>query len=308
MTDPNSRPQSPIRRIALITNPVAGLGSSMDAARRATEFLANRGIDVVSIASYLPLTTSLRTREFVADPTIDAIVVCGGDGLINLALQEVVGTGKLFGVIPAGTGNDLAREYSIPFDPRAAASLIVDGHHDSVDVGLMSHANGEERYFATIMCAGVDSMINDRANQIRWPKGNSRYLLALGIEFARLRPLRTTIRIDGKGTHHVPTILNAIAITKTYGGGIMMCPHADPRDGLLSISLVETLNRLEAISKVPKTFLHRLEEVPEVHMYRAHSVDIEVSGLDAFADGERLMPMPLRIECVPRALNLIMAR
>ncbi|MFE1514245.1 diacylglycerol kinase family protein, partial [Corynebacterium bovis] len=122
-----------VRRVALLTNPAAGKGTAVAAADAARRRFGERGVDVVSIQGASPASSRELAAQAVADDRIDALVVCGGDGLINLALQEQAGTGTPLGIIPAGTGNDHAREYRIPMDPRRAADVVVGGFTTTTD-------------------------------------------------------------------------------------------------------------------------------------------------------------------------------
>ena len=123
---------------------MSGHGNAPHAAERAIARLQQRGVDVCEIVG----TDADHARRLLDDALergTDALVVCGGDGVISLALQ-VAGAGDIpLGIIPAGTGNDHAREYRIPTkDPEAAADVIVDGVAETVDLGRIKGADGTE--------------------------------------------------------------------------------------------------------------------------------------------------------------------
>ena len=111
----------------MLTNPASGHGNAPHAAERAVAQFQRRGVDVVAIAG----TDAEHARRLVdgaLERGMDALVVVGGDGIISLALQVLAQTDIPLGIIPAGTGNDHAREFGIPTkDPEAAADVIVDG-------------------------------------------------------------------------------------------------------------------------------------------------------------------------------------
>ena len=129
-------------RVTMLTNPASGHGSAPHAAERAVAQLHKRGVDVVAIAG----TDAEHARRLVdgaLERGMDALVVVGGDGIISLALQVLAQTDIPLGIIPAGTGNDHAREFRIPTkDPEAAADVVVDGAAETVDLGRIKGADG----------------------------------------------------------------------------------------------------------------------------------------------------------------------
>ena len=124
-----------ISRVTVLTNPASGHGNAPHAAERAIARLQQRGVDVTAIVG----RDAEHARRLVAeelDRGTDALVVVGGDGVISIALQELAGTDTPLGIIPAGTGNDHAREYGLPIgDPVAAADVVADGTVETVDLG-----------------------------------------------------------------------------------------------------------------------------------------------------------------------------
>lgn len=153
----------------------------------------------------------------------DAVVVVGGDGVIGLVLQTLAGSDIPLGIVPAGTGNDHAREYGIPKDPVAAADIVADGWTETVDLGRIRDRAGGVTWFGTVAAAGFDSLVTDRANRMRWPRGRMRYNLAMLAELSQLRLLPFRLVFDGKEvvTH---LTLAAFGNTRSYGGGMLICP------------------------------------------------------------------------------------
>lgn len=288
-----------INRIALLTNPAAGKGGATRRAKEALEAFYDYGVDVVNISGASAEASRDLAREMIEDESIDALVACGGDGLINLALQEQVGSDTPLGIIPGGTGNDHAREYHVPVDPRRAARLVSQGYCVRTDIGRARNDRGEERYFGTIVCTGFDAIVNDRTNAIRWPSGQARYVLATGIEFARFHSIPAKITLDDKEVIEEDITLCAVGNTRSYGGGMMVCPDADHHDGLFDITLVEKLSRTKAIQHFPKIFSGDIRSVQEVRQLRASKVRVEVPKITAYADGEPFFAAPVECEIVP---------
>ena len=195
----------------------------------------------------LPATTGAdaerQAAEAVAAGT-GAVVAVGGDGTAHAALQAVAGTTTPLAVVPAGTGNDLALALGIPRDPvaaaRAAAEDLVAGDVRTIDAGRTG-----DRWWATVLCCGFDSAVTDRANRLRWPRGRRRYDVAILAELARLRPRELVLVLDGE-SQTLPVTLVAVGNTSWYGGGMKVCPGADPADGLFDVTVVGPLTRLAA--------------------------------------------------------------
>src|SRR4051794_20185936 len=143
-----------IARITVLTNPASGHGTASHAAERAIAQFHRRGVDVVAIAGS-DADHARRLVEGALERGMDALVVVGGDGIVALALQVLARSGTPLGIIPAGTGNDHAREYGVPTkDPAAAADVLVDGRGETVEIGRMQGADRTERLFCAVMAAG----------------------------------------------------------------------------------------------------------------------------------------------------------
>ncbi|MDN6439924.1 MAG: diacylglycerol kinase [Corynebacterium nuruki] len=306
-----------LQRVALLTNPHAGKGRAGLAAEIARDRFADHGIDVLTIQGADPEGARELAGQMVADPEVDALVVCGGDGLINLALQEQAGSGVPLGIIPAGTGNDHAREYGIPTHARRAADVIARGFYTTTDLGIMRNDAGDEHWFGTIACAGFDSLVSDRTNRIVWPKGQMRYNISIVAEFLNFHSIPTRLVLD-PGTPEERVLeenmtLVAMGNTKSYGGGMLICPDADHHDGILDITVLERMNRARAAFKFIKIFDGSFVEEAGVSTYRAKKVRIEMTDrggqhINGYADGDCFAPLPMEVELVPGAGRYLVPR
>lgn len=231
-----------------------------------------------------------------------ALVAFGGDGLVHLAVQAVTGTGVPLGIIPAGTGNDIAAALGIPRrDPVAAAGIVLDGAPTRVDAARI----GPGRWFAGVAACGFDSRVNERANTLTWPGGTARYLRAVLQELRVFRPMPVTVTLDGEAAEH-EAVLVAVANTHSYGAGMRICPGASPHDGLLDVLILGALPRTAFLRALPSVYRGGHVTHPAVTIRRARSVRLEAGDVIVYADGERVGPAPVDCTVEPGALSVLL--
>lgn len=294
-----------VGNVLVLTNPASGAGHAGRAAEAAVGRLRELGVEVRVEAGADPKDAARRAREAVGSG-VDALVVVGGDGMIALAVQALAETDLPLGVVPAGTGNDVAREYGIPrADPRAAADVIAAGRVLRVDTGRIETADGAARYFASVLAIGFDSLVSDRANRMRHPRGRMRYNIAMLRELAGLRPLPFRLVLDGREVIERELALASVGNSRSYGGGMLICPGADPCDGLLDLTLVEAMPRAKLVRFFPTVFKGTHVRHSAVATHRFASLRIESPGINAYADGDPAGPLPAEIRVVPRSLSLL---
>ncbi|MGV9796698.1 diacylglycerol kinase [Mycobacterium sp. NPDC003449] len=294
-----------ISRITVLTNPRSGHGNAPHAAERAVTRFQQRGIDVCAIVGSDP-AHARRLADEALDRGTDALVVVGGDGVISLALQALAGGDVPLGIVPAGTGNDHAREYRLPTgDPEAAADIVVAGRTETVDLGRIETGDGTAKWFGTVMAAGFDSLVSDRTNRMRWPHGRMRYNLAMVAELSKLRLLPFRLSFDDGPEIRTDLTLAAFGNTRSYGGGMQICPGADHSDGLLDVTMITSASRSRLIRLFPTVFKGTHVDLDEVTTTRARTVHVESPGINAYADGEFAAPLPVTVSAVPRALKIL---
>ncbi|MEU8261899.1 diacylglycerol kinase [Micromonospora sp. NPDC048999] len=293
--------------VAVLANPTAGRGRHRGLLPRLLDRLAGAGRPVRVLEARTPAEAEAACDAAVADGA-GALVAVGGDGTIHRALQAVAGTGVPFGPVPAGTGNDFAAETGFPADPLAAVEVIVDalrgGRTRPVDLARVTDADGGDRWYGAVLAAGFDAIVNERANRMRWPRGPRRYDLAILVELARLRPRRYRLRLDGV-EHEVDAVLVAVGNCASYGGGMRICPDADPTDGLLDVVVGGRFDRRTLIRVKPRIYQGTHVAHPLVRVHRARTVELDAPGITTYADGERGAELPVRISAVPAAVRLL---
>ncbi|MEV7286525.1 diacylglycerol kinase [Streptomyces sp. NPDC093252] len=290
--------------ITLFVNPTAGRGRGARAAQPAASALRDAGFSVRTVLGTDPADALARARAAVAGGT-GALVAVGGDGMAHLALQAVAGTRTPLALVAVGTGNDLARTLGLPVrDPAAAGRLIARslkaGRVRDLDLGRVG-----ERWFGTVLATGFDSRVNDRGNRMRWPAGRLKYDLAMIAELAAFRPLPYRITLDGGAVREIEATLVAVGNGSSYGGGMRICPGADPADGLFDITVVGDCSRATLVRVFPRVYRGTHVDHPKVGVMRAATVEIASDGLTGYADGEPLGPLPLSARCVPGAVRVV---
>ncbi|WP_407940417.1 diacylglycerol kinase [Micromonospora auratinigra] len=293
--------------VAVLANPTAGRGRHRGLLPRLLDRLAHAARPVRLLEATGPAEAEAACRAAVADGA-GALVAVGGDGTVHRALQAVAGTAVPFGPVPAGTGNDFAVETGFPADPLAAVAVIVDalraGRTRSVDLARLTAADGTERWYGAVLAAGFDAIVNERANRMRWPRGPRRYDLAILVELARLRPRRYRLSLDGE-PQEVDAVLVAVGNAASYGGGMRICPDADPTDGLLDVVVGGRFDRRTLLRVKPRIYRGTHVTHPLVRTYRARTVELSAEGITTYVDGERAFDLPVRVSAVPAAVRLL---
>jgi diacylglycerol kinase (ATP) len=294
--------------VALLLNPAARSGAHTGSASHAAERLRERGVRT-SIVSGGSAAESSELLRAAIEAGVDAVAVAGGDGTVRLALQEVAGTGIPLGVIPSGTGNDFAAALGLKeLDAVTAADAIADGFTRDVDLARVVREDGSAEYFATVLASGFDSRVNDRANAMRWPRGGSRYNIAILLEFFTLAGMTYEVEFEtAEGDRESISgdlVMATVGNGRTYGGGIPICPDADPADGLLDLVLVRPAGRGRLLRLLPRVYRGTHGSVAEVSMHRVRSVRLTSPGVTAYADGDPIGALPLTVDVAPRALRV----
>jgi diacylglycerol kinase (ATP) len=287
------------REIAVLTNPTAGKGRALrvrDAALPRLHGAGWRTRDLVGRDA----DEALDLARAAVEDGIDALVVCGGDGLTHLGLQVVAGTEVPLGLLPAGTGNDVGRYLGLPArDGAAAAGRLLAWQTRTIDL-----ARSGDRWFGTVLAAGFDAIVNERANRMTWPRGQMRYNLATVAELRTFQPLQYVLDLDGQELR-TDAMLVAVGNGPSFGGGLRIAEGALLDDGLLDVIVIGPMSKLELVRTYPKLFRGTHVHHPAFQRHRVRRVTVAAPGIVAYADGERFGALPLTVECVPGAVRLL---
>ncbi|WGL50763.1 YegS/Rv2252/BmrU family lipid kinase [Nocardioides sp. BP30] len=288
------------RRIAFLSNPRSGVGDGHQGRDLVIRHLRAGGAEVTDVVGHDAAESLALVRRAVGDG-VDTVVVSGGDGLIHLAVQALAGSGTALGIVPAGTGNDAARAFGLPLDdPMAAAAVVVRNRRRGVDL-----ARSGDSWYLTVLATGFDALVAKRGGELRWPRNNLRYTVAVARELPRFRPLRYTLSLDGR-ERTLDAMFVSVANTDYFGGGMRIGAGAACDDGLLDVVIVKPMSRLSLVRFFPTVNTGQHVHNPAYERIRARSVTIAITPpVTSYADGERFGEVPLTVECIPGALQVL---
>jgi diacylglycerol kinase (ATP) len=287
-----------VRRCALLVNPTAGKARHAATVGAVHARLSAGELDVTRMQGADGAEAADLARHAVAEE-YDVLAVMGGDGMVHLGVQALAGTGTALGVIPTGTGNDVARYLGLPRGkPVDAAEVICRQVIRPMDLGKAG-----SNYYATVLATGFDSLVNERANKMTWPRGQMRYNLATLAELKAFTPLPYTLELDGE-RRRLDAMLVAVGNGPSYGGGLRMCEGALLDDGQLDVVIINPISKPELLKVYPRLFRGTHVSHPAYEHHRVRQVSVAAPGIVAYADGERLGPLPLNVECASAALSV----
>lgn len=280
----------------VVVNPKAGLGAAASLATQVVGFLQSREITYRMISPNSAAETKALVAESLRNGEATRLLSIGGDGLFHLLLQFAIEFKVPLAIVPGGTGNDFYRTLGwFDHDLTDYLEHLISTAPTLVDIGVV---DGE--YFGAVLSSGFDSVVNERANKMKWPKGPAKYNAAIVLEFPKFQPIEFKIFADEK-ILEVEAMLIAIGNGSSYGGGMRVCPDAVLNDGLFDIMILHPVSKLEFIKVFPTVYKGTHVEHPQVEVIRAKAIRIESSAV-AYADGERIGQLPVQVESLPQSL------
>ena len=293
--------------IAVIINPISGTGGRIDVARaratKAASLLASRGADPSNVFITERAGHAREIALNAVERGVSTIVAWGGDGTMNEVGAAVAFKDAALALVPSGSGNGLARELGIPFDPDAALDIAVRGRERTIDAGDI-----DGRLFFNVAGVGLDARVAHAfAVDGLARRGFGRYLRLTMRELAAYRPDVLTVTTPA-GSLCQPSLLVAIANGRQYGNGALIAPDAKLDDGRFDIVTISARSLVRASLELPFVFLGMVDRVGGVRIQTAESVEItSPHPLVYHLDGEpiagtvavsaRIQPRALRVRC-----------
>jgi len=281
---------------AIVINPTSGQGNGAEVGKVVVGYFSRNDLKYQIITGISAENVRRDLESFLKIyPSCSGVICVGGDGLAHLALQSVVPVRVAFAVIPAGTGNDFVRTLNWPLDKlEVQLDKITTEEPTMIDLGLV---DGE--WFGAVLSSGFDSVVNERANSLKWPSGPAKYNVAIALELPVFKPSFFEIELDDRCIN-TQAMLVAVGNGSSYGGGMRVCPDASVNDGYFDVMILNPVSKIEFIKVFPKVYSGRHVHHPEVNIYRTKKIRINSDAV-AYADGERIGTLPISAECVPNA-------
>ena len=290
-------------KILFIINPTAGKGRGKEVGERIQLFMRDRDVNYK-----IAFTGKPREAETIAKHSVmegyDRIVAVGGDGTIYEVANGIAGCDVVMGIIPSGTGNDLARTLGIPLNIEEALAVIIDGAEKAIDLGCV---NG--RRFLNVTSIGLDAeIVREAENLKKYFSGTSAYVAGVLKALLHFKRKKVTLILDGK-EQEKNVMLVAIANGKYYGGGMKIAPTADIEDGTFEVCIVNEISKLKILRLFPTIFSGTHIHVREVELLRAKTVKItSKEELIINIDGDIAGVTPVNIEMMEKGLRFIVPR
>ena len=285
---------------AFILNPAAGNGYAKKVMTRISGMLDEMKLDYRVFETNGPGNATEIARQLVERDEISTVIAVGGDGTASEVAAGLAGTGKAMGIIPAGTGNDFIKTVRIPKDPEDAMRFLLDRPARAVDTGTMN-----ESFFLNVCGTGFDVTVLECAEEKKKKhRGLLPYFLGLLKAIRVYAPSELEISF-GKQNIKDNFLICSVANGKIIGGGIPICPEADPRDGLLDLMMIRNVPRWKIPFYLPGLMRSRVTKFEITTHVRTGAITIRGKGLKFNIDGEIRRLEEGRFVIRPKSLMLI---
>jgi diacylglycerol kinase (ATP) len=296
-----------MRHTVLIANSRAGQGGAEkrnEAIQRFCRLLKARGVDVELRPTQGP-NDATRLAAEAAREGFNEILVSGGDGTINEALQGLIGTRARLGIWPRGTANVLGRELQIPRTLEAVVDIVAAGKTRRIHAGCAtSESTGEKRYFLLMAGIGIDAAIVERTRAALKKRVGQAAFWYAGIEYlATWKPKTFVVEVDGL---RYPSTFAAVGKAPGYGGGLAITPRARMDHPAFEICMIHSTNRLRYLRLLPfARFGGMPEGTKEVTFVQTTRARVHGEGVQAQVDGELIGYLPMTFSISEHSIEVI---
>lgn len=266
---------------AFILNPIAGNGFALETMEKIEAALKVKGREYQVFRTERPMQAAKIAKELSGSSEVRAVASVGGDGTAFETASGLMGTGKPMGIIPAGTGNDFIKTVGIPKDPMEALESFLNGNAVLIDMGRLNEGS-----FLNVCGTGFDVTVLDNAESLKEKyRGLTPYFLGLLKAIFHYRPVHLEVTADGD-TEEGDYLICSVANGRYIGGGIPICPEADPGDGMLDLVLVQNVPRRRIPLYLPGLMMGKLLKYGITRHRLVREVRISGNGLRVNVDGE----------------------
>jgi YegS/Rv2252/BmrU family lipid kinase len=289
----------------LIYNPNAGRGGARRE-REVSEFcryLEERGLSVEAWKTRAPNDATELAKRAAAEG-VKQLVVSGGDGTLNEALQGLIGTKVRLGIWARGTANVLARELKLPFGTREAAERVVRANTERIYIGCATlEETGEQRYFFLMAGIGLDaSVVQNVRPRLKRRIGKGAFWFSGFSHLAKWKPVEFEVEVGGE---RFPATFAAIGKSSRYGGDLAITPRARLNQPDFEICLINSHSRLRYLHLLSYAMREGIQSSrPGIRYLRATRARATGQAL-VQVDGEILGTLPMTFEISPSPINVI---
>lgn len=301
MEPPNDIEDRRRRALFIVNRKSRAGGGALDDAR---SVLSREGIDLIertcpSAAALSPLIEAEGGVD-EAEGGVDMVIIGGGDGTFNAALEGLVRIGRPLGILPLGTGNDFARTLGIPINLAEAARVIAAGTTHRIDLGLVN-----DKYFMNVASVGLSTWLAaelTRDIKRRW--GRFGYALGALRAWRRARPFMAHIVCDGENLS-LPALMVAVGNGRHFGGGMVVAEDARIDDARLDLFALAPCHLLRFVRLLPWLRKGRHGELVEIRTIAGRAITLDtIPVLPINTDGEITTATPARFSVRPQALTV----
>ncbi len=283
--------------IGVIVNPIAGKGRAKELLPDIQAFLTQAGIPYFVLVTKCPGDGIACAKQALANGC-ERVLSVGGDGTAREIAEGLCGSTCTLGIIPAGTGNDFARTFSLPPDVKSALKVAVFGDAKPIDVFSTNHG-----IYINICSIGLDSDAAYNATKVKWLTGRLCYLFGAIFAVLRRKIYRYTLSLDDQKEIEQRNLLTAFCNGRYYGGGFHPVPDADPSDGWIDVLTVEPMGRLRTLPLLAKYRKGTHIYHKKAHLQKAKAIRIRSSEtLCINLDGELIHAHSFSLQLRPGAL------
>jgi diacylglycerol kinase (ATP) len=282
-------------------NPSSAGGKALEARQKIESCLSTAGLEY-KIHITESLEDMIDTIKTHIPTDYKNFVGVGGDGTAHYMVNELADTDKTLGIIPMGSGNDIAMNLGIPLELEESCNVIARGKSKKLDLGIIN----DKYYYLCIAGSGFDSQVNDLANNTRFPiKGPSKYTYSVYKTLITFRSKKFTFSYDNQ-VKDMYGMMVAAANMPSYGGGMKISPDASPESGVFDVCIIKKMSKLHFVQVFPKVFEGKHVDDPNVEIFRTDQLSLESEyDFSVFADGEYICKLPAMFKMVPGKMDFL---
>jgi diacylglycerol kinase (ATP) len=287
------------KRILFIVNPVSGIGKQKGVERLIGEHLDKERFNAEIVYTDAPGNATEISRKAAMDG-FDIVVAVGGDGTVNETAAGLVGTDTALAIVPAGSGNGLARHLKVPMNLKRAIDIIGHGRIKKIDTATIN-----DQLFVNVAGVGFDASVAKKF-AAAGKRGFSTYFRITASSYKNYEPKQYTLIIDGKVIKR-RALLVSFANSSQFGNNTSIDPSASVSDGFIDVCIVGKVPEWKTIFLAPLLFLKKFDRTRYVEIIRAKEVILKrKKGKNIHLDGDpKIMGKELSIKVNPLSLSVV---